>query len=164
MSEKNTSEERNQIEHGNEEEDLSLKKISLGDKKLEFYFDLIKYPVVFAIVINVVYFFIRKSFDVMWVFDIMAFTYIAVFILKKQLGKRVEVFIACGISGLFIGFFMAVFKLVYFRKFYLFFNLISEPFLTFIVGGFVGLAVAYIILKPNKKSKKDVSIPKKGGD
>ncbi|MFA6272177.1 MAG: hypothetical protein WC693_03640 [Patescibacteria group bacterium] len=163
MSEKNTSEKRNQIEGGNEGEDLSLKKISLSDKKLEFYFDVVKYPVVFAIVINIVYYYIRKT-DAMWVFDILAFVYIAIFILKKQLGKRAVVFIACGISGLFIGFFMAVFKLVYFRKFYLFFNLISEPFLTFIVGSFVGLVVAYIILRPNKKNKKDVSIPKKGGD
>lgn len=162
MPEKNISDNISQPDGNKESDDLSLKKISLGNRKLEFYFDIIKYPVVFAIVINVVYFFIRKSLDVMWVFDVMAFAYIAVFILKKRLGGRQEVFIACGISGLFIGFFMALFKLVYFRKFYLIFNLISEPFLTFIVGGFIGFAVAYAVLKPNKKdNNKSISKSKK---
>ena len=100
----------------------------------------------------------------MWMFDILAFIYIASIIIKKNQGKKTEIFIACGIAGLFIGLFVALFKFIYIRKFYLFFNIISEPVLTFFIGGFVGLAVAYIYLNLFKRNKEEVSSSKKGGD
>ncbi|MFA6392024.1 MAG: hypothetical protein WCW66_04730 [Patescibacteria group bacterium] len=164
MFEKNTLNKSEQKTNSDSGEDLSLNKVSFGDKKLEYYFDIIKYPVVLTVVVNIVYFLIRKSFDIMWVFDIVAFIYIAYIIVKKKQGKITDAFIACGISGLFMGFFIAVFKFIYFRKFYLFFNIISEPFLTFIVGGFIGVAFAYIALKKFKKNKKEISSTKKGGE
>ena len=164
MSEKHTFDKQKQKHDDNSEEELSLGKVSFGDKKLEFYFDIIKYPIILATVINMVYFFIRDSIEVMWIFDILAFIYIATMVIKKKQGKQREVFIACGIAGLFMGLFIALFKFIYFRKFYLFFNLVSEPFLTFFVGGFVGVAVAYISLKMFKKNKKEISSSKKGGD
>ncbi|MBU1075110.1 hypothetical protein KJ705_03445 [Patescibacteria group bacterium] len=164
MSDKTTFNKQKQKHNGNEGEEISLGKVSFGDKKLEFYFDVIKFPIILAIVINIVYFFIRGSFEIMWIFDILAFIYIATMVIKKKQGKQKEVFIACGIAGLFMGLFIAIFKFIYFQKFYLFFNLISEPFLTFFVGGFVGLAVAYMSLNLFKKNKKEISSSKKGGD
>jgi hypothetical protein len=164
MSEQHTSDKQKQKQAENDREELSLGKVSFGDKKLEFYFDIIKYPIILATVINVVYFFVQDSFEVMWIFDILAFIYIAMMVIKKKQGGQKEVFIACGIAGLFMGLFIAIFKFIYFQKFYLFFNLVSEPFLTFFIGGFVGIAVAFISLKLYKKNKKEISSTKKGGD
>jgi len=140
------------------EDNLTLGKVILGSKPLGCYFALIKFPIIFVVVVEVIYFLSQKSFDYVWIFDLIAFGYVAALLAKKhQLGYK-EIVIGGGLTGLFIGLFSAIFKLIYFGKLYYFFNLISEPAITVLVGIFFGIAVGYVlfnILHTNKKINKE---------
>lgn len=171
--------ELNKEEPGKEtqenKEELTVGRVSLGSQTIGFYFSLIKFPVIFAVVLGIAYFLAQKNFNLIWVFDLLAFGYVAFRLVKKYKGKYLEIVIAGGLTGLFIGLFSALFKLIYFWKFYYFFNLISEPAITALVGIFIGLAVGYIffnILTAKSETKKNSLIPpsaarksgEKGGD
>ena len=152
------------------EDNLTLGKVFLGSKPLGFYFALIKFPIIFVVVVEIVYFLSQKSFNYVWIFDLVAFGYVAAILAKKhRLGYK-EIVIGGGFTGLFIGLFVAVFKLIYFRKLFYFFNLISEPAITTLVGIFFGIAVGYVLLhifKTNEKINKETFPPfgeKKGGE
>ena len=173
MTEEQESENRAKLENkGSETEDqkqdneLSVSKVSLGSRKVEFYFNLIKFPVIFAVVVGIVYSLTQNAFDLIWVVDFLAVGYVTVMLVKKHKGRFQEIAIACGMTGLLIGFFSALFKLIYSRKFYLIFNLISEPVITALVGIFVGLVIGYVLLNilPINGKKKNNNSLKRGGD
>lgn len=148
------------------DDELSIKRVPLGQRKLGFYFNLIKFPIIIAVILEIVYFLSQKNFDLDWIIKLLALSYVALVLIKKHQGKFQELAIACGMTGLLIGFFNALFKAIYIRKFYLIFNLISEPVITALVGIFVGLTIGYIFLNILTKYKtiKTKDSLKKGGD
>lgn len=154
MEQLETDKEEKKENNQEQEKEPSLGKVPLASRTLDFYFKLIKFPIVFAVVLGGVYFFTTQALDFVWFIDLITIGYVAVVIIKKHQGKTQEIIISCGMTGLIIGFFNALFKLVYYRRFYLFFNLISEPFLTALVGIFVGLAIGFSFFKILEKDKR----------
>lgn len=148
-----SSEKQNQASRESENE-LTLGKVVLGSKNLGFYFALIKYPISFAVAASIIYFFVKGNFKLAWIFDFLAFGFIAVVLVKIHKLRYKEIVIACGFAGLFIGVFSALFKLIYSWKIYYFFNLVSEPAITAMVGIFFGIAVGYVLLNIFSADKK----------
>lgn len=137
------------------EQELSVAKVPIGYHSLGFYFKVISLPVLVAVIVEIIYFYQQKNFDFVWLIDLIALGYLALIVIKKYHGKFQELAIACGISGLLIGFLSALFKLIYIRKFYLFLNLISETAITAISGIIIGLAIGYVFFNVLHLDKKD---------
>ena len=135
------------------QEDITLSKVKLGDWQLGQYFKIIAWPVVLAEAFSVVYVLMNKFFDFIWVVNVLAFAFISHLIIQKHKGAYKQAVVANLLAGLIMGFVFALFKLIWLKSFYLFFNLIVEPVITALIGLAVAVVFAYVYsILPNKKS------------
>lgn len=141
-----------------EEPPFESEKGVLAGKDLSFYFKIIRIPVVLAIVIEILAHFTANTFYLIWLVNFIVFVYISWYLIKKHQAPFFQIVVASTMAGIIIGVCVALFKLIWFRHFYLIFNLITEPMITAIVG--IGIsALTFLIIKNIsqkniKKSKK----------
>lgn len=142
------------LEKEKKPEDITLSKVELGGWPLGLYWRIIAWPTVLAGAFSIVYVLTNKFFDFIWVVNILAFAYITHLVVQKHAGQYKQAMTANLAAGLFLGFVFALFKLIWLKNFYLFFNLIVEPVLTALIGLAVAVIVVYIysILSIKNKS------------
>lgn len=117
-----------------------------------YYFSAIRWPVLAVILIEVILIFLFGRFwpNVFWWQDYYLYIFLAIKViaafwaawllldhLKNKTPIAVPAYLAGAIGGFLIGLAVAIFKIFWYHKFWTFFNLISEPLLTGLVGAYL---------------------------
>jgi len=127
-----------------------------GGKDFNYYLGIIVLPVIVVVIAEIILNIFAVPVYFFWLIDIVSFIYVGWAVYWKRKDSFREAGTAAVMMGVLIGLLMAVFRLIYFHKLYLIFNLIAEP----IRSGLLGLLVVWLIhlvisLSKNSKSPKN---------
>jgi len=111
----------------------------VGGKNFDYYLGVIILPIIVVAVAEIVMTIYGVSYYFFWAIDIASFIYVAWAIYLRRRDTLAEAGTAAVMTGVMIGLIAAIFKLIYFHKLYLIFNLIAEPVRT----GLLGLVLAW---------------------
>ena len=129
----------------------------VGGKNFDYYLGVIILPIIVVVVAEIFLIIYEASIYFFWIINIISFVYIAWAIYLRRKDSFTEAGTAAVMMGVIIGFLVAVFKLIYFHKVYLIFNLIAEPVRTGLLGlvivWLVHLIISLIKKQPSRKSK-----------
>ena len=143
----------------------------LAGQTVAYYFRLFRGPVLAVLAAQIVLVILDQKAIYLWFINLLLFIGLTVWLKKGYKGTLFQALILNGSAGLVLGFLLALFKLVWYRQVYLFFNLITETGITFLFGLLIA-ASTYIVLTreykehsilPFKISNKDKEL-KKGGE
>ncbi|MFA6511662.1 MAG: hypothetical protein WCV86_00850 [Patescibacteria group bacterium] len=116
---------------------------------LSRYFQLVRIPVLAAVIAEMVLYILIGLNAVVWLFHIALFLYL-VGTVKDLTAQRA---VALGaVAGFLAGLGMAIFRLVYERAAYFILNLIAEPVITALLGALI-TAVAVQLIKQRKEKR-----------
>jgi len=127
----------------------------VGGKNFDYYLGIIILPILLIIVAEIIMTIFEVPRYFFWTIDVVSFIYVSWAIYLKRKDTFAEAGTAAAMMGIAIGLTMAIFKLIYFHKVYLIFNLIAEPIRT----GLLGLVLVWLfqfilgITKRQPKSK-----------
>ena len=128
----------------------------LAGRPLNFYFKIVVWPAIILAVVEIAASFIWDiNILVLNLFlDILLFIGLSWYFIRTYQAKQIQVIILSVISGLIIGFLWAIFRLIWEHKFYLFFNLITEPLITALAGLLIS-AASYLFFTREYRKYKD---------
>jgi hypothetical protein len=112
----------------------------VGGKNFDYYLGIIILPIIVVMAAEIVMIIYNVSLYFFWAIDVVSFIYVAWAIYLRRHDTFTEAGTASVMMGILIGLFIAIFKLIYFHKVYLIFNLIAEPVRT----GLLGLVLAWL--------------------
>lgn len=127
-------------------------RVRIAGQTLGFYWNAARIPALIAAVVNMILIITDQPPIYLWGVYLVVFVGLAFWLRTKKIltfGSAVTLG-AC--AGLFAGLLVAVFRLVWERKLFLVFNIITEPLLT-AAGGFILSALAVSVVRPRPPSQ-----------
>lgn len=129
-------------------------QLNFGD-----YINTIKKPVLYLVGLEFLIYFLSlinlfKSFLLDIILPLIIFVDIGVFIwlsikISKEYNVRLITIKACLLTGILVGLFRAIFKVIWINELWTVFNLIIEPILFGAIAGVVGLVVSLLVKHAN---------------
>jgi len=113
----------------------------VGGKNFDYYLGIIILPILVISIAEIVMVIYEVPIYFFWAINIITFLYIAWAIYLRRHDSFTEAGTAAVMLGVVVGLFLAIFRIIYFHKVYLVFNLIAEPIRT----GILGLAIVWLI-------------------
>lgn len=110
-----------------------------------YYWRRFRLPLVVAGVIAIVLYVFRQPMVYIIFVELVYLLFVAWFMIKRQQATQGQAIVADVLAGLVLGLIMSVFKLLFFWKLYLFFNIVTETLVTGL-GGLLAGAALYTIL------------------
>jgi DNA integrity scanning protein DisA with diadenylate cyclase activity len=143
------------MEEIKEDRDQNYAQNVLGGRPLNFYFKIVIWPAVILVVIEIIISLIWNKDVLNWFLDFLLFIGLSWYFIKSYQAKQIQVIILSIFSGLIIGFLLALFKLIWLHKVYLFFGLITESLITASAGLLISAASYLFFTREYKKYYKD---------
>ncbi|MFH0952323.1 MAG: hypothetical protein V1838_04000 [Patescibacteria group bacterium] len=145
----------------------------LGGQDFLYYWRYFRWPFLIILATNVALYVLQQVMLYVIFVDIIYFIFLSWLIVKRLKGNQVQAATMGTISGLALGLMVSIFKLIYFWKVYLFFNIITETLITGLVGLLIG-AASYLVwhgkshirqvIVPGSDLENSKKIEKKGGE
>ncbi|MFC1663011.1 hypothetical protein ACFL04_02470 [Patescibacteria group bacterium] len=121
------------------------KQPPLAGKDFLYYWNLFRWPFFIALAVNIILYVTIQPMVYIIFTDFLYFVFLGWMMAKREKGTQIQTATLGTIAGLALGFFVSVFKLIYYWKVYLFFNIITETLATGLAGLLFGAAI-YLIL------------------
>ncbi|MFA5070435.1 MAG: hypothetical protein WC528_04085 [Patescibacteria group bacterium] len=125
------------IEEGEKEGHVRPPEGISGDlfgKTIGFYFSLFRWPVLAALVIEIFLIVFDQRLIYIWFVNLIIFVFLALWGRKINQLRLGQILFLGFSAGLVLGLLVAIFKLIWLHKFYLFFNLMFEAVVTALAG------------------------------
>ncbi|MFH1598563.1 MAG: hypothetical protein ABIB97_05910 [Patescibacteria group bacterium] len=113
----------------------------VGGKNFDYYLGIILLPIIVVTIAEAVMIVFEVKVYFFWIINVVSFIYVGWAIYLRRRDSFTEAGTAAAMMGVLIGLLIAIFKIIYFRKVYLIFNLIAEPVRT----GILGLVVVWLL-------------------
>lgn len=113
----------------------------VGGKNFDYYLGIIILPILVITIAEIIMVIYEIPIYFFWTINVISFFYIAWAIYLRRHDSFTEAGTAAVMLGVVVGLFLAIFRIIYFHKVYLLFNLIAEPIRT----GILGLAVVWLV-------------------
>ncbi|MDZ7798715.1 MAG: hypothetical protein U5L76_03820 [Patescibacteria group bacterium] len=139
-------------EKGPSQEIQENKSVSsdLAGQTFNFYFKIFRWPLLGVLLVEIVLIVLDQKLIYLWFVNLIFFVGLTLWIKYIYKVRLAHIVVLNGLSGFILGFLMALFKLIWTRKGYLIFNLITESFITLFFGVLISAATFMIITKDYK--------------
>jgi len=137
----------------------------LGGETFNFYFHIFRWPLLFVLIGEIILIILRQKAVYLWFINLLFFAVLTLWLYYTYRVRMIHVIILGSLAGFILGFLIALFKLIFERKLYLFFNLISESVITLLFGFLISAATYLLISKESRKNNiLSIKKEKKGGE
>lgn len=109
-------------------------------RTFEYYWGVLKRPLILAVLLECLFVIMKFAEWTLWAVNVALFIVVTWVVLRRRRDEFPEAGTAVILSGVIVGFFVAIVKLATLQKVYLLFNLFAEPVRLAIVG----LVVAWL--------------------
>ena len=135
-----------------EDKDNEEKRISsdLAGQTFAYYFRLFRWPVLGVLIAEIVLIILDQGMVYLWFINLLLFVGLTLWIKKVYEGNFIQSLVLNGLAGLTLGFLIALFKLVWHHKVYLFFNIITETVKSLLFRLIISAATYIVITKEYK--------------
>lgn len=139
----------------------------LAGKRISYYFNLFKWPVLVALLAEIILIIINQPNVYLWFVNLLLFVSLTVwvkYVYNLRLGQTIILSVC---AGFILGFLVALFKLIWWHKFYLFFNVVTETMMVTMAGLLLSGGTYLVISKEYRKKEESlfnfIKKNKKGG-
>jgi len=139
-------------EQGQEIQENKSVSSDLAGQTFNFYFRIFRWPLLITLLAEIALIIFDQKLVYLWFINLIFFVGLTLWIKYSYKVKLAHIVVLSGLSGFILGFLMALFKLVWTRKGYLIFNLISESFITLFFGVLISSATFMLVSKEYKKN------------
>ena len=124
----------------------------LASKPFAFYIRLMRWPLLTAIALEMILLALSQKEVYLWFINLLLFIFLALWAYKIYQLKLGQVITLGSVCGFILGLMISLFRLVWFHKLYLFFNIITETIITLLAGFLISGATFLIITKEYRKN------------
>jgi hypothetical protein len=128
----------------------------LAGRPISFYFRLFKWPVLAALVVEIFLIVFNQPNVYLWSVNLLIFIGLTVWakqVYNLRLGQAVILGI---VSGFVLGLFVSLFKLIWWHKLYLFFNIVTETITTAMAGLLLSGGTFLVLSKEYRKKEESL--------
>lgn len=139
----------------------------LAGKRISYYFNLFKWPVLVALLAEIILIITNQLVVYLWFVNLLLFVSLATwakFVNNLRLGQTIILGIC---AGFILGFLVSLFKLIWWHKLYLFFNVVTETMIVTMTGLLLSGGTYLLISREYRKKEESlfnfIKKNKKGG-
>ncbi|MFH1367148.1 MAG: hypothetical protein ABIH38_04145 [Patescibacteria group bacterium] len=128
----------------------------LAGRPISFYFRLFRWPIFTALLTEIVLIIFNQPNVYLWFINLLVFIGLTVWakqVYNLRLGQAVILGI---VSGFVLGLLVSLFKLIWWHKFYLFFNIVTETTTTAMAGLLLSGGTFLMISKEYRKKEESL--------
>lgn len=139
----------------------------LAGKRISFYFNFFKWPVLVALLAEIILIIINQPDVYLWFINLLLFVSLTVWV-KYVNNLRLSQTVILGVcAGFVLGFLVSLFKLIWWHKLYWLFNVVTETVLVAMAGLLLSGGTYLVISKEHRKKEESlfnfIKKNKKGG-